>query len=177
MELTNAAAAFRERLLQHQINWTIEPMLAGPSLIDLVIEWHEDAALYFKPPGAKQKRLRPEPLDLVGSKYCVLHHDTKWNEWQMVTLPLDLKTRNPLGEIEWEHKGKSLNGYIDDDGRRHLLWQVYPTSGGQMKYFPLLEWAEWSSPRFYARGAAAGRASQAGSRVLRVDLPAEFPVT
>jgi len=30
----------------------------------------------------------------------------------------------------------------------HRLWQYYPTSGGQLKYYPLLTWADWVTPRF-----------------------------
>lgn len=40
MELSNAAAAFRQHLLAAQINWATEPGLAGPAIIDLVSCWH-----------------------------------------------------------------------------------------------------------------------------------------
>jgi hypothetical protein len=133
MEMSNSGAKFRDHLLGLQINYATEPMLAGPALIELMTVWHEAEAAHF---------------DLPSSKYAVLSHNTKWTEWQLLCFPLNVKMVNPIGDIEWLHEGKAVNGYINDDGRRHRLWQYYPTSGGQLKYYPLLSWAEWVTERF-----------------------------
>jgi hypothetical protein len=133
MELSNSAAKFRAHLLSLQVNWISEPMLAGPAIVDLVSSWHTEA-------GAT--------LDLNGSRFCVLAHDRSWRAFQLLSFPLDLRLANPKGDVEWLHEGASLNGYIDDGGRRHRLWQCYLNSGGQLKYFPLLRWAEWVTDAF-----------------------------
>lgn len=133
MELSNSAAKFRNRLLELQIHWRSEPTLAGPAIVDLVSSWHTAVA------GA---------IDLEGSRYSVLAHDRSWQQFQILSFPLDLKIAKPKGDVEWLHEGASLNGYIDDHGRRHRLWQCYFDSGGQLKYFPLLDWADWITPTF-----------------------------
>ncbi len=133
MELSNSAAIFRNHLLSLQINWLSEPMLAGPAIVDLVSSWHTAVA------GA---------IDLPSSRYSVLAHDSKWVNFQILCFPLNLKIAKPKGDIEWLQEGAALNGYIDDGGRRHRLWQCYFNSGGQLKYYPLLSWADWVTPTF-----------------------------
>ncbi len=132
MELSNSAALFRDHLLSLQINWLSEPMLAGPAIIELVSGWHAAVTT----------------LDVPSSRYSVLSHDSTWRTFQLLCFTLNLKLANPKGDIEWIPEGKALNGYIDDDGRRHRLWQCYFNSGGQLKYFPLLRWADWVTPMF-----------------------------
>jgi hypothetical protein len=133
MELSNSAAKFRNHLLSLQITYASEPMLAGPAIIDLVTSWHVSEASAY---------------DLAGSRYGVFAHDTRWEQFQLLCFPLDLRIANPRGDVEWKYEGSAVNGYIDDNGRRHRLWQYYPTSGGQLKYYPLLEWADWATPMF-----------------------------
>lgn len=133
MELSNSAAAFRNHLLNLQINWATEPTLAGPALIDLVESWY---------------LLLGSEIDMAGSKFAVLAHNAKWTRFQLLCFPLNLKLANPKGEVDWLTEGAALNGYIDDQGRRHRLWQVYMNSGGQMKYYPLLRWADWVTDEF-----------------------------
>lgn len=133
MEMSNAAAQFREYLLRQQVNWATEPMLAGPAILDLVSSWHLALA---------------DLVDLSASRYAVLAHDGGWVKFQLLCFPLNLKIANPKGDVDWRLEGKSVNGYIDDHGRRHRLWQLYMTSGGQLKYYPLLEWADWVTPIF-----------------------------
>lgn len=133
MEMSNSAAKFRDHLLRLQITYANEPMLAGPSVIDLVSSWHAAQASVF---------------DIAGSRYSVLAHDRKWEHFQILCFPLNLYIVNPRGSIDWKFEGKAVNGYIDDGGRRHRLWQYYPTSGGQLKYYPLLSWADWVTPKF-----------------------------
>lgn len=133
MELSNSAAKFRDHLLGLQITYANEPMLAGPAIIDLVSSWHMAEGAAF---------------DISGCRYAVLAHDRKWEQFQILCFPLDLYLANPRGDVEWLYEGAAINGYIDDGDRRHRLWQYYPTSGGQLKYYPLLSWAEWVTPRF-----------------------------
>lgn len=133
MELSNSAAKFRNHLLDLQIHWSTEPTLAGPALIDLVESWHLALA---------------SEINIAASKYAVLAHNASWTKFQILCFPLDLKVAKPKGDVQWAAEGAALNGYIDDNGRRHKLWQVYMNSGGQMKYYPLLRWADWVTEEF-----------------------------
>jgi hypothetical protein len=133
MELSNSAAKFRDHLLGLQITYASEPMLAGPAIIDLVSSWHA---------------LEASAFDIAGSRYSVLAHDTRWEQFQILCFPLNLSIANPRGDVDWQYEGKAINGYIDNGGRRHRLWQYYPTSGGQLKYYPLLTWADWVTDEF-----------------------------
>ena len=135
VELSNAAAKFRKHLLDQQINWVTEPGLAGPAIISLVTSWHQaDANLLG--------------LDLQASKYAVLSRSSNWQEFQLSTFPLDLYGFNPIGDIEWESTKTRLDGFVEIEDRRHLLWQWYPNSGGQLKWWPPLAWADWATDRF-----------------------------
>ena len=133
MELSNAAATFRKHLLALQINWATDPTLAGPAIVDLVSGWQTAVA---------------DSIDIAGSRYSVLAHDAKWRKFQVLCFPIKLKIADPKGAVDWLFEGASLNGYIDDGGRRHRLWQCYMNSGGQLKYFPLLSWADWVTETF-----------------------------
>jgi len=135
MELSNAAAAFRRHLLASQINWATEPGLAGPAIIDLVSSWHAAAA-------------RDLLIDASASRYSVLTHDRRWERFQLQCFPMDLRRARPVGDVAWRVEGRSLNGYIQDGAREHRLWQCFMNSGGQLKFYPLLSWAEWVSPAF-----------------------------
>lgn len=148
MELSNSAAKFRAHLLDLQIHWATEPTLAGPALIDLVESWHLALA---------------SEIDIAASKYAVLSHNAAWKKFQLLCFPLDLKVAKPKGDVEWAAEGAALNGYIDDDGRRHRLWQVYMNSGGQMKYYPLLKWADWFTAEFEFEQPPLGSLRQRGA--------------
>lgn len=133
MELSNSAAKFRKHLLSLQINWITEPMLAGPALVGLVSSWHEEVAA---------------EIELDASRYSVFAHDRKWERFQILCFPLDLEIASPKGDIDWMIEGQSLSGYIDADHGRHRLWQCYLNSGGQLKYYPPLSWANWVTTEF-----------------------------
>lgn len=135
VELSNAAAKFRAHLLGLQINWVTEPGLAGPAIIKLVTSWHEADATTLG-------------LDLHASKYAVLSRSRNWREFQLSTYPLDLYGFNPIGDIVWESTKSRIDGFVDIDGRRHRLWQWFPNSGGQLKWWPPLAWADWATNRF-----------------------------
>ncbi|WP_460801458.1 hypothetical protein [Microbacterium sp. GXF6406] len=133
MELSNSAAKFHAALAEHGVVWRDEPARAGKVIIDLVMSWHEAVA---------------DEVDLEGSRYAVLDHDARWNVFSLKVFPLDLRTADPVTDVEWIAEGKRLDGWIQVDGRRHRLWQWYADSGGQLKYYPPLSWGEWSSGSF-----------------------------
>lgn len=137
MELSNSQKKFEDEFSRRSINWKTQPELAGPAVVNLVESWH---------------LVHKDRLDLAGSRYLVLSHDERWTRFQLLCFPLSL-SRSP--DIEWCNEGANKNGgpstvagYIYDDGRRHRLWQLYQNSGGQLKYYPLLEWADWTSDVF-----------------------------
>lgn len=135
VELSNAAAKFRAHLLGRQINWVTEPGLAGPAIIELITSWHQADANSLG-------------LDLQKSKYAVLSRSKDWSQFQLSAYPLDLYGFNPIGGIEWESTKSRIDGFVQIADRRHLLWQWYPNSGGQLKWWPPLAWADWVTPRF-----------------------------
>ncbi len=139
MELANSAAKFAAEFARLKLSWVHNPAMAGNAIVELVGGWHTALA-----GGVDAKR----------SQYLVLAHDTKWVNFQLLAFPLSLKLADPATDVEWKVEGKgsspsSVAGYIDGPGnRRHRLWQLYPNSGGQLKYYPPLEWATYTSPRF-----------------------------
>jgi hypothetical protein len=137
MELTNSAKKFSDEFARLNLSWVHNPAMAGNAFVELVSGWH--LALSAE-------------VDVPSSRYLVLSHDAKWEKFQLHSFPLSLKVADPATEVEWAVEGKkapsSINGYIDHNGRRHRLWQLYPNSGGQLKYYPPRPWATWSSGAF-----------------------------
>lgn len=140
MELSNSHKKFEDAFARNGVNWRTEPALAGPIIVDLVMSWHEACAAEY---------------DLASSKYLVLSHDVAWRRFRLLCFSLNLADPDPRSEVEWVNEGSDGNGgpstvcgYIMDGVRRHRLWQLYQNSGGQLKYYPLLEWAEWVSDPF-----------------------------
>lgn len=137
MELSNSAAKFRSELERLGIDWRVDPASAGPAVVDLVESWHRKVAA---------------EVDLPSSRYLVLSHNKAWSDFQVLCYALDLHMADPRTQVRWEVEGRrqptSLAGYISSGARRHRLWQFYPNSGGQLKYYPPLSWAEWRSPVF-----------------------------
>jgi len=140
MELSNAHKKFEDAFARNGVNWRTQPDLAGPIIVDLVMSWHEACAGYY---------------DLDSSRYLVLSHDTHWTNFRLLCFGLDLADPDPRTQVEWVNEGSDGNGgvstvcgYIWDGDRRHRLWQLYQNSGGQLKYYPLLDWAEWVTDWF-----------------------------
>jgi hypothetical protein len=111
--------------------------MAGNAVIELVTSWHEALS---------------REVDVARSQYLVLAHDAGWTTFQLSAFPLSLKIADPTSEVDWVVEGRngpsSVAGYIEVDGRRHRLWQLYPTSGGQLKYYPPFDWATSVSQPF-----------------------------
>ena len=136
MELSNSQKKFRDEFARLEIDWQTEPEYAGPAVVELVMEWHQAVAQEF---------------DISGSRYLVLSHDRKWRGFQLLCYSLDLTRADPYA-VEWCNEGSgpsSVAGYIPHNNRRHRLWQLFQNSGGQLKYYPPLEWADWTSPPFH----------------------------
>lgn len=137
MELTNSAKKFSDEFARLNLSWVHNPAMAGNAFVDLVSGWH--TALSHE-------------VDVPRSVYLVLSHDAKWNTFELHSFPIDLKVASPATDVDWLVEGRksptSINGYIEHNGRRHRLWQLYPNSGGQLKYYPPLTWATWSSGSF-----------------------------
>lgn len=137
MELTNSAKKFADEFARLNLSWVHNPAMAGNAFVDLVSSWH--TALGHE-------------VDVPRSKYLVLAHDAQWIRFELHAFPLDLRMADPVTDVEWTVEGRtaptSINGYVEHNGRRHRLWQLYPNSGGQLKYHPPLDWASWSSGSF-----------------------------
>ncbi|MFI5493525.1 hypothetical protein [Actinoplanes sp. NPDC051859] len=159
MELSNSKKKFDDEFARQGIIWQSQPKLAGPAIVKLVESWHSSLRHLY---------------DLAGSRYFVLSHDARWENFQLLCFPLNLSIADPFNEVEWCNEGSDKNGgpstvagYVNENGRSHRLWQLYQNSGGQLKYYPLLEWAEWVSPVF--------RLDMPPARNLREKIDEYFP--
>jgi hypothetical protein len=138
MEMSNSQKKFADEFARQGIDWRTEPDRAGPAIVDLVMSWHAQEM---------------EHIDLDSSRYLVLAH-SKWSNFQLLCYTLDLAIADPRSDVVWVNEGgtdtnpSTVAGYITVGDRQHRLWQLYQRSGGQLKYYPLLEWAEWTSNIF-----------------------------
>lgn len=138
MELSNSAKKFHDAFGKAGIEWMREPARAGEVLVSLVESWHHAVEA---------------TVDVSKSKYLILAHDTAWKKFQIVCLDLNLR-RADVADIEWAVEGRDRNrpssvaGYVYLGDRRHRLWQFYANSGGQLKYYPPIFWAEWVTDLF-----------------------------
>jgi hypothetical protein len=128
MELTNASAKITQRLNTLSIDPGNDPTSAGIAIIELIEEWHLATS---------------SEVEVERSSYLVLTHNTKFSKWQLFWYDLNLRFRNPQA-MNWSAAGKRIAGHYGD----HLVWEWYGQSGGQVKYYPLLEWARWYSHPF-----------------------------
>jgi hypothetical protein len=142
LELSNSSGKFWERLGKiglHQQNYKENPLAVAQTLLSQESEWHAEVGLEN---GGQIK--------LSESFYLAL----SWNsqgEYQLfrfaLTLPdpLSLKWDFPSVKNNSEHKiGRRLRGQ-DEAG---TLFEWYGESGGQLKYYPLVENALWISDIF-----------------------------
>lgn len=137
MELSNSSKKFADEFARLGVDWTQQPSAAGEATVDLVTTWHTALG---------------NEVDLTGSRFLVLSHDRAWRNFQLLCFPLNLQIADPRRDIEWRVEGRvgpsSISGYVQAGERNHRLWQLFPNSGGQLKYYPLLIWADWTSPVF-----------------------------
>lgn len=138
MELSNAAARWADEFGRLRLSWPHSPAMAGNAVVELVTSWHQALAV---------------EVDVPRSQYLVLAHDARWETFQLSAFPLSLKIADPATDVEWVVEGRnapsSVAGYIAIGGRRHRLWQLFPSSGGQLKYYPPFSWATSVSETFH----------------------------
>lgn len=138
MELSNSAKKFHDAFDAAGVDWRSQPAKAGPVMVELVESWHRAVA---------------GEVDLEGSKYLLLTHDSRWINFEIACFDLNLQRFDAHTSVEWCTEGRngvvsSLAGYIVEGSRRHRLWQFFGNSGGQLKYYPLIGWEEWRSGTF-----------------------------
>lgn len=139
MELSNSAKKFADAFKAAGVEWEKEPSQAGPIMVRLVESWHRAVA---------------NEVDVSASKYLLLTHDSRWQNFEIASLDLDLQRLDPAKHVRWTTEGRngtisSLAGYVTLRGREsHRLWQFYANSGGQLKYYPPIGWEEWRSGPF-----------------------------
>ncbi|MBI3153628.1 MAG: hypothetical protein HYZ21_15965 [Chloroflexi bacterium] len=141
LELSNSSGKFWERLRQsaiHQQNYKEKPFEVAQALIQQANEWHESV-------GLEQGGV----VDLSKSFYLALSWSPK-NEYQLFKFPLSLPAPTsltwdfPTVKTNEEKIGRRLRG--QDSSGTLLEW--YGESGGQLKYYPLVENALWKSQIF-----------------------------
>ena len=141
LELSNSSGKFWERLGQsgiHQQNYKEKSLEVAQALIQQVNEWHASVGLG-----------QDGSVDLSKSFYLALSWNSK-NEYQLFKFPLSLPEPTSLNwdfptvKNDEEKLGRRLRG------QDHLgtLLEWYGESGGQLKYYPLVDNALWKSQIF-----------------------------
>ena len=142
MELSNSAKKFWAALNNQgitQINYKEHPQTVGIILVELVQSWH--AAVSVEEGGQ---------VDISNSFYLTLSYDKTGGWYQLHKFSLELpdpqtlKWYYPTHKRNGEERLGNLTGY-DGQGR---IFEWYGESGGQLKYYPLIENALWQSERF-----------------------------
>ena len=143
LELSNSSGAFWEQLRQvriHQQNYKDRPLDVARALLNQEYEWHKRVSLD-----------REGMIDLSRSCYLALSWNTK-GEYQLFKFPLDLP--DPL-HLSWDFPVIEINGIVKQARRlrgqdeKGTLFEWYGESGGQLKYYPLVEYALWKSEIFH----------------------------
>ena len=142
IELSNSARKFWNRLMKRgidQANYKQHATDVGRTLFELVSEWHGDASV---DQGGN--------VDLSKSCYVTLSWDI--NGWyQLHQFSLSLPDPN---QLRWTFptymKGgeSSVGNHLKGNDAHGSLFEWYGESGGQLKYYPLVEDATWGSDRF-----------------------------
>lgn len=140
IELSNSSKKFTDAFRRNDVDWRIEPEVAGPITVDLVTSWHDEVR---------------DSVDVDASSFLLLTHNNNWSQYKLSQFPLDLKLADPETEIRWEvrrhrvtAKANALVGTFIDGDIEHRMWELYPESGGQLKYRPMWDWAYWQSEWF-----------------------------
>ena len=140
IEMSNSSKKFLDAFLTRGYDWKLDARGAGATAIELVTSWHTEVA---------------HEVDVSRSSYLLLTHSSDWRRYRLSNFPLNLSLADPWDHISWRvcrHRAtgrpNSLHGYFVHNGKEHRIWELYPESGGQLKYRPLLEWANWTSDWF-----------------------------
>ncbi len=142
LELSNSSGTFWERLRRQDINqqnYKSQPFEVAQELLTQEREWHK--AVGLQAGGA---------VDLSRSFYLALSWNTK-GEYQLFKFSLDLPD---AAQLSWDFPKVENNGE-EKHGRRlrgqdksGTLFEWYGESGGQLKYYPLVQNALWKSEIF-----------------------------
>jgi len=133
IELSNSARKFSDALLKCEIskaNYGELADLVGKCLVETVRSWHASAIQATRKNGVVQT-----------SCYLVLLWGRKTGEYQLFQFPMTLADSDNL---EWRQSGKRIVGTLD----HQTVYEWYPDSGGQLKYYPRVEDAMWQSKVF-----------------------------
>ena len=133
IELSNASGELWDAIKNEGItqeNYHESPDVVGKVLIETVERWHTDVSL-----GSGGS------VDSSRSSFVVLQWEERTGRYQLFQYPIDLP--DPAS-LSWDVQGRRLIG-SDLNG---VLFEWYGLSGGQLKYYPLVENASWGSPVF-----------------------------
>lgn len=133
IEVSNASGEFWDSIKDAgltQENYDTNPELTGMKLIQVVERWHDNVSIEN---GGN--------IDNNDSFYLVLQWERKSGRYQLFQFPINLP--DPA-QLKWQVDGRRLIGK-DEKG---VLFEWYGLSGGQLKYYPLVENALWKSPIF-----------------------------
>jgi hypothetical protein len=138
MELSNSSGKFWQHLARYDINqanYLDRPTEVGMALIELVNSWHYESHI--------EGRL----IDLKHSFYLVLSWDQSSGWYQLHQFPLQLPNPQSLVWSNPQAKDKPSRRIIGKDENGVVL-EWYGESGGQLKYYPLVDQAIWVSEPF-----------------------------
>ena len=146
MELTNSPAKLwaslnRKGLVASDFQNKNKAADIGNAVLDTVESWHQEAKTNY--PHYSQGKV----IDLSKSVYISVSmtDPTDKNDRQYVVHSFPLNLPKP---IRWEkYTHKCLRGF-DPDHPNQALYDWYPNSGGQLKYYPRAEDAKFSSGIF-----------------------------
>lgn len=144
LELSNAAGEFWDALRTVGINasnYLADPRQTGRVLLGLLEEWR-----------ALEGIARGGHVDLAGSFYYALQWSSKTGTYQLLQFSMEIP---PASSLRWYappsrvREGKErLARSIRADDESGLLIEWYGESGGQLKYYPLVQDALWASNPF-----------------------------
>ena len=121
----------------------------GKTVISTVEKWHTEGKAEFEGRKAFQQRNPPANLDLDKSCYFCLSYSKVENpdkrQYQIHSFPLKYPS-----DIVWRYKSEScLSGYVKElDGSETRVIDWYGLSGGQLKYYPRVTAATYSTNPF-----------------------------
>ena len=133
IELSNASGEFWDSIREiglTQESYEEYPDQIGSVLIEIVEGWHSRVG---KETGGT--------IDTTRSFFLTLQWDKTSGLYQLFQYPIDLP--DPA-KLHWHVEGRRL---IGTDSNR-TLFEWYGLSGGQLKYYPPVDWASWRSEPF-----------------------------
>jgi hypothetical protein len=134
IELSNSAGKFWQALNAaglRQDNYRLDADSVGRTLLDLVRSWHEAVSIF-----------NHGNVDLRKSYYLVLSWNKQLGDYQLHQFPLQLLDHG----LKWCFPAEEAHLRGDDETGK--LYEWYGESGGQLKYYPPVSAAIWTSDRF-----------------------------